>query len=212
MPYLIKNKDYMKVLVEKIFGLGGRSSFFHTEDGRYLSTGCELLWPKNVFADEAGDPTDNEDAQAQSYEPRSEKWAYLNKFTYRRKKGGGQVSAYGGDSMGSSLTSGYTTPLDYSTPRIIIYGAGGTLGGNRSLQINQKDAKQLSGWLMCKPGQGASFSLSKFWSGMATFYLTVQVIEQGRSTRQLLDIDYCTKTDEFGGRTVGGKNNLTRIS
>ena len=58
MPYLIKNKDYMKVLVEKIFGLGGRSSFFHTEDGRYLSTGCELIWPKNVFPDEDGNPTD----------------------------------------------------------------------------------------------------------------------------------------------------------
>jgi hypothetical protein len=182
MLYLIKKKDYMKVLVEKIFELRGRSSYFHTDDGRLQCYGCELIWPKNVFPDEDGNPTDNKESMHWPYAyktgPHAEKWAFLNKWSYKRKfsestKMSAIMESYGGIELGGSPVA-------------------------RDRITNKNDATQLSYWLMRKAGNNATFSLRKFWGSMSDFYLLTR--EKDR-----IDINYCTKTDEFGGAPVGGK-------
>ena len=155
MLYLIKKKDYMRVLVEKIFELNGRSSYFHTPHGRFHCSGYELEWPENVFMDEFGNPTDDEDGQSRSHEPRSEKWAYKNKWSYKRKIDTSSAST-------QRHIEGTTAAYDI----VASYG-GIQLGPSRGQTIrisNDKSAQFLYDMLMSKPGQGASFSLSKFYA------------------------------------------------
>ncbi len=176
----------MRVLVEKIFELNGRSSYFHRSytGGRFKCSGYEVEWPENVFMDEFGNPTDDEDGQSRSHEPRSEKWAYKNKWSYKRKfsestEMSAIMESYGGIQLG---------PSREATARI----------------TNNNRAQGLYDLLMSKPGQGASFSLSKFWkrgSAMAYFLL----LPETSRTHDPIGINGCTITDEFGGPPVGGK-------